>query len=149
MKQASLLAEENVKRGGGPFGAVIVRDGQVLSTGVNTVTLTNDPTAHAEVNAIRAACKAVGNFNLAGAVVYSSCEPCPMCLSALYWAGVARIYYGNTQEDAEAINFSDRFIYQQLEKPKIDRAIPLIHIENSGAIKAFEDWAAKADKVEY
>ncbi len=149
MRQAAELARENVKRGGGPFGAVIVCDGKVLSTGVNTVTLNNDPTAHAEVNAIRAACKAAGSFNLAGAVVYSSCEPCPMCLSALYWAGVSRIYYGNTQEDAAAINFSDKFIYQQLDKPKTDRAIPMIHIANSGAIKAFEDWANKADKIEY
>lgn len=149
MEMAAGLAEENIKHGGGPFGAVIVMGDKVVSTGVNTVTLNNDPTAHAEVNAIRNACRGLGTFSLKGAVVYSSCEPCPMCLSALYWAGVSRIYYGNTQEDAEAINFSDRFIYQQLDKPKDLRAIPMIHVVNSGAIRAFEQWAAKPDKVEY
>ena len=149
MAMAAKLAEENVKNGGGPFGCVIVRDGEVVATGVNTVTRTDDPTAHAEVNAIREACRRGKTFNLAGCTVYSSCEPCPMCFSALYWAGVSRVYYGNTQEDAEAINFSDRFIYQQLEKPAVDRAIPFIHVADSGAIKAFEDWAAKPDKVEY
>ncbi|MDE6491334.1 MAG: nucleoside deaminase [Muribaculaceae bacterium] len=149
MDMASELAENNVKNGGGPFGAVVVRDGQVIATGVNSVTRDNDPTAHAEVNAIRAACSGEATFNLSGCVVYSSCEPCPMCLSALYWAGVSRIYYGNTQEDAEAINFSDRFIYQQLDKPKADRAIPMIRIEGSRAIRAFEQWASKTDKVPY
>ncbi len=150
MKMAARLAEENITRGGGPFGAVIVdREGRVVSTGVNTVTLQNDPTAHAEVNAIRSACRKEETFSLAGCTVYSSCEPCPMCLSALYWAGVARIFYGNTQEDAEAINFSDRFIYQELDKPKSARSLPMIHIANSGAIRAFEQWAAKPDKVEY
>lgn len=150
MKMAARLAEENITRGGGPFGAVIVdREGRVVSTGVNTVTLQNDPTAHAEVNAIRSACRKEETFSLAGCTVYSSCEPCPMCLSALYWAGVARVFYGNTQEDAEAINFSDRFIYQELDKPKSVRSLPMIHIANSGAIRAFEQWAAKPDKVEY
>lgn len=150
MKMAARLAEENITRGGGPFGAVIVdREGRVVSTGVNTVTLQNDPTAHAEVNAIRSACRKEETFSLAGCTVYSSCEPCPMCLSALYWAGVARIFYGNTQEDAEAINFSDRFIYQELDKPKSARSLPMIHIANSSAIRAFEQWAAKPDKVEY
>ncbi len=149
MKMAATLAEDNVRAGGGPFGCVITRDGKVVSTGVNTVTLTNDPTAHAEVNAIRNACRDEKTFNLGGCVVYSSCEPCPMCFSALYWAGVSRVYYGNTKEDADAINFSDSFIYRQLEKPSVERAIPFIHVEGSGAIKAFEDWAAKPDKVEY
>lgn len=146
---ASRLAEENVRRGGGPFGAVIVRDGKVVATGVNTVTLTNDPTAHAEVNAIRNACQEGQTFSLSGCVVYSSCEPCPMCLSALYWAGVERIYYGNTQDDADAINFSDRFIYRELEKPKAERAIPCIRVDHTRAGEAFRMWTEKEDKIEY
>lgn len=149
MEMAARLAEENVDRGGGPFGAVIVRDGEIISTGVNTVTIVNDPTAHAEVNAIRAACRKEETFSLKGCTVYSSCEPCPMCLSALYWAGVSRIFYGNTQEDADSINFSDKFLYRELAKPKIERAIPCVHIDNSFTIKAFEKWAAKEDKVAY
>lgn len=149
MKMAADLAEKNIDNGGGPFGAVIVRDGKVISTGVNTVTLSNDPTAHAEVNAIRNACRDLSTFSLKGCTVYSSCEPCPMCLSALYWAGVSRIYYGNTQEDADAIDFSDRFIYRELEKPKIDRAIPIIHLDNDYTIRAFEKWASKTDKIKY
>jgi tRNA(Arg) A34 adenosine deaminase TadA len=149
MDMACALAEDNVRAGGGPFGAVIVRNGKVVATGVNTVTRTNDPTAHAEVNAIRTACHEGATFNLAGCTVYSSCEPCPMCLSALYWAGVSRIYYGNTQNDAEAIDFSDRFIYQQLAKPKADRSIPLIHLEMARNIRAFDMWANKPDKIKY
>lgn len=149
MKMAADLAEENIDRGGGPFGAVIVRDGEIVSTGVNTVTLTNDPTAHAEVNAIRSACACQKTFSLKGCTVYSSCEPCPMCLSALYWAGVSRIYYGNTQDDADSINFSDRFIYRELDKPKPERAIPCIHMDNDYTIRAFRKWADKPDKVEY
>lgn len=149
MEMAARIAEENVDRGGGPFGAVIVRDGEVIATGANSVTLTNDPTAHAEVNAIREACRKLNDFSLRGCVVYSSCEPCPMCLSALYWAGVSRIYYGNTQDDADAIDFSDKFIYRELERPKIQRAIPCIHIKNASTIKAFERWAGKADKTVY
>lgn len=149
MEMAAKLAEENVLRGGGPFGAVIVKDGEIVATGANSVTLTNDPTAHAEVNAIRKACKENNTFNLAGCVIYSSCEPCPMCLSALYWAGVSRIYYGNTQADADHINFSDQFIYQELDKPKVDRALPCIHMPNPFTIKAFEMWEQKEDKVEY
>lgn len=149
MTMAAELAERNIDEGGGPFGAVIVRDGEVIATGVNRVTASNDPTAHAEVNAIRNACSKEQTFNLSGCVVYTSCEPCPMCLSALYWAGVSRIYYGNTQDDADAINFSDRFIYQELEKPKIERMIPCIKMDSSRTIKAFEKWTQKEDKVEY
>ena len=149
MEMAARISEENVDRGGGPFGAVIVRDGEVIATGVNTVTLTNDPTAHAEVNAIREACKKGNTFSLKGCTVYSSCEPCPMCLSALYWAGVSRIIYGNTQRDADRIHFSDEFIYRELAKPKVQRAIPCVHMGNRFTIKAFEKWATKADKVAY
>jgi len=149
MEMAAKLAEDNVDRGGGPFGAVIVRDGKIISTGVNTVTIDNDPTAHAEVNAIREACRKEGTFSLKGCTVYSSCEPCPMCLSALYWAGVSRIFFGNTQKDADRINFSDEFLYKELARPRVQRAIPCIHMENSFTIRAFEKWAEKADKVAY
>ena len=127
---------ESVDAGGGPFGAV-------------TVTIDNDPTAHAEVNAIREACKKIGSFKLDGCRIYSSCEPCPMCLSALYWAGVAAIYYGNTKEDAAAIDFSDKFIYDELDLPKSERAIPCIRIADSGAIEAFRAWERKSDKTAY
>lgn len=115
MRMAIDLSVENIDNGGGPFGAVIVRDGEVIATGVNRVVPNNDPTAHAEVNAIRNACQKLDTFQLEGCTVYSSCEPCPMCLSALYWAGVKRICYGNTKADAKAIDFDDSFIYDQLD----------------------------------
>ena len=149
MKMACDLANENIDRGGGPFGAVIVRDGEVLAVGCNSVTLDNDPTAHAEVNAIRKACSLTRSFKLDDCVVYSSCEPCPMCLSALYWAGVRCIYYGNTAADADHINFGDDFIYKEIEKPHLERSIPCIHMEGTDAIEAFNKWAAKDDKVAY
>ena len=149
MNMAAELAEKNIDEGGGPFGAVIVRDGEIVATGVNRVTASNDPTAHAEVNAIRNACSKEQTFNLSGCVIYSSCEPCPMCLSALYWAGVSKIYYGCNQDDAEAINFSDSFIYRELDKPKAERMIPCVKMDSSRTIKAFEKWAAKEDKIEY
>lgn len=146
---AARLSSENIDNGGGPFGAVIVRDGEVVATGVNRVTAENDPTAHAEVKAIREACRRLGTFSLSGCDVYSSCEPCPMCLSALYWAGVRKIYFGNTKEDADAIDFSDKFIYEQLEKPLRRRAVPQVHVASEAALAAFEKWAAKADKIKY
>lgn len=149
MDLAAQLSSENIDKGGGPFGAVIVRDGEIIATGVNQVTLSNDPTAHAEVNAIRNACAAVGNFKLPGCVVYSSCEPCPMCLSALYWAGVKKIFFGNTKEDAASIDFSDKFIYDEIGLSPRRRTIPGINVDNSETIKAFEKWASKTDKIEY
>ena len=149
MKMACDLAYENIDRGGGPFGAVIVKEGEVIAAAGNSVTLDNDPTAHAEVNAIRKACSLTRNFKLDGCVVYCSCEPCPMCLSALYWAGVSRIYYGNTAADADRINFGDDFIYKEIEKPHLERAIPCIHIENTSAIDSFNKWTAKEDKIKY
>ncbi|MBQ0115558.1 MAG: nucleoside deaminase [Bacteroidales bacterium] len=149
LKMACDIASANIDRGGGPFGAVIVKNGEIVSTGGNTVTLDNDPTAHAEVNAIRMACKSRKNFKLEGCVIYSSCEPCPMCLSALYWAGVSRIYYGNTQNDARNINFDDNFIYQEIEKPHLLRSIPCVHIEDPYSIEHFKKWAEKTDKIEY
>ena len=149
MDLAARLSAENVDRGGGPFGAVIVRDDEIVATGVNSVTLSNDPTAHAEVSAIRAACLKLDTFQLSGCIVYSSCEPCPMCLSALYWAGVKKIFYGNTKEDAAAIGFSDQFIYEEMERRPAERHVPGIHVEGTDAIRAFEKWASKPDKVKY
>lgn len=149
IKMACDIASQNIDRGGGPFGAVIVKDGQILATGANSVTLANDPTAHAEVNAIRQACKLASNFKLEGCTIYCSCEPCPMCLSAIYWAGVSRIFYANTQNDAAAIHFDDHFIYEEIDKPQLRRSIPCIHVQDPAAINHFRKWANKADKVEY
>ena len=149
MQQAIDLSIENVKNGGGPFGAVIVENGKIIATGVNRVTASNDPTAHAEVNAIRAACQQKANFKLTGCSIYTSCEPCPMCLAAIYWAGISHIYYGNTKQDAEGINFGDKFIYDEIERPLSKRSIPTRMIMRKQALQAFRDWAAKSDKTEY
>lgn len=149
MELAAQLSIDNIDEGGGPFGAVIVRDGEVIATGVNSVTRNNDPTAHAEVSAIRNACAKLGTFQLHDCIVYSSCEPCPMCLSALYWAGVKKIFYGNTKEDADAIDFSDKFIYEELDREPTDRHVPGIHVGSRNTIRAFEKWAAKPDKIKY
>lgn len=149
MDMAAQLSYDNIDAGGGPFGAVIVRDDEVVATGVNSVTLDNDPTAHAEVNAIRHACRKLKSFQLTGCTVYSSCEPCPMCLSALYWAGVKKIYFGNTKEDAAAIDFSDNFIYEEMAKEREKRELRAIHVDNSETIKAFQKWAQTADKIKY
>ena len=149
MQMAIDLSIENVANGGGPFGAVIVRDGEVIATGTNRVTASCDPTAHAEVNAIRNACAKVGDFKLNGCTIYSSCEPCPMCLSAIYWAGIERIYYGNTKEDAKAINFDDSFIYEQIALPYSQRAIPTQNLMRESALKGFRLWSEKEDKILY
>ena len=149
MEMAIGLSEDNIDKGGGPFGAVIVRDGEVIAAGANRVVPNNDPTAHAEVMAIRSACEKLGTYQLTDCTVYSSCEPCPMCLSALYWAGVKRICYGNTKDDAKAINFDDSFIYDQLELNYADRSIQCDHFMRAEAIRAFKKWAEKEDKVEY
>ena len=146
---AAELSIENIDNGGGPFGAVIVRDGEIVSTGVNTVTNDNDPTAHAEINAIRHACKKLQTFQLSGCVIYSSCEPCPMCLSALYWAGVGKIYFGNTKEDAEAIDFSDKFIYDELKRPREERKLSTVKVDDRKTILAFEKWGSDPDKIKY
>ena len=149
MQMAIELSVENVANGGGPFGAVIVRNGEVVATGTNRVTANNDPTAHAEVSAIRAACSKERNFKLEGCTCYTSCEPCPMCLSALYWAGVSRIIYGNTKEDAKAINFDDSFIYDEIAKPYAQRAIPCQNFMREEALEGFRAWSEKEDKIEY
>ena len=149
MRQAIDLSIENVANGGGPFGAVIVRDDKLVATGVNRVTANNDPTAHAEVSAIRAACQKEGSFMLKGCTIYTSCEPCPMCLSAIYWAGISHICYANTKQDAEDINFGDKFIYEEIERPINQRTIPTEHFMRDEALQAFRDWEAKTDKIEY
>ena len=149
MQLAIDLSIDNVANGGGPFGAVIVRDGEIIATGTNRVTANCDPTAHAEVNAIRAACSKLGEFKLARCTIYSSCEPCPMCLSALYWAGVERILYGNTKEDAKAIAFDDSFIYEQIALDHESRSIPCINFMRDKALKGFAAWSEKEDKIPY
>lgn len=149
MQEAIDLSIENVKNGGGPFGAVIVKDGKVVATGVNRVTANNDPTAHAEVSAIRNACSKLNNFKLEGCTIYTSCEPCPMCLSAIYWAGIDKIYYGNNAHDADHIGFGDQFIYDEIDKPKNRRTIPAEPLMREEALQAFRDWENKTDKVEY
>lgn len=134
---------------GGPFGAVIAKDGEIIAKGWNKVTSTNDPTAHAEVTVIREACKKLGTFDLTGCELYTSCEPCPMCLSASYWAGIKKIYYGNTRKDAADINFDDDFIYKEIPLPMSERTIPMEQVDREEAIKAFEEWSKKNDKIEY
>ena len=149
MEMAINLSIENIDTGGGPFGAVIVKDGEIVATGTNRVVPNSDPTAHAEVMAIRNACAKLGTFQLTGCTVYSSCEPCPVCLSAFYWAGVSRICYGNTKDDAKAINFDDSFIYDQLDLKYEERSIKCEHFMRSAALRAFRKWDEKEDKVEY
>lgn len=149
MRMAIKLSQDSVERGGGPFGAVIVRNGEVLAVGSNGVTLHNDPTAHAEVTAIREACKVAANFKLDDCVIYSSCEPCPMCLSAIYWAGIKKVYFANTRDDAKAIGFDDSFIYDQIPLAPAKRTIPSQELLRCEAVKVFEMWEEKEDKTEY
>lgn len=149
MREAIRLADESVKRGGGPFGAVIVRNGEIIAGSSNSVTIDNDPTAHAEVNTIREACRKLGTFDLSDCVIYTSCEPCPMCLGAIHWAHLQCIYYGNTKTDAAAIDFDDDFIYQELAKPLDRRSIPMINLLHEEALHSFQLWTEKTDKTEY
>lgn len=149
MREAIRLSIENVADGGGPFGAVIARGGEIIATGVNRVTAANDPTAHAEVSAIRRAAEALGTFNLSGCEIFTSCEPCPMCLGAIYWARLDKVYYANTKADAKAIGFDDSFIYDELALPRDRRRLPSVPMMRNEAIQAFELWQAKDDKVEY
>ena len=149
MRKAITLSEENVAAGGGPFGAVIARNGEIIATGTNRVTPDCDPTAHAEVSAIRAAAQKLGTFDLSGCEIYTSCEPCPMCLGAIYWARLDRMYYGNDKQDAARIGFDDAFIYQELEKDLVQRRLHSERLLSKEAIRAFEAWMAKPDKTEY
>ena len=149
MRKAIELSIENIHNGGGPFGAVIVKDGEIIATGVNRVTASCDPTAHAEVSAIRAAASKLGSFNLSGCEIYTSCEPCPMCLGAIYWAHLDKIYYGNNKTDAKNIGFDDSFISDELELKPENRKLPSEILLHNEAIKAFEEWRDKEDKIEY
>jgi len=150
MARAIQLSLESVQSGsGGPFGAVIVRNGDIIAEGVNQVTSRNDPTAHAEVLAIRRACSKLGTFELTDCELYSSCEPCPMCFGAVYWARLARIYYANSAADAAAIGFDDSLIYAELKVPRADRSIPAVQMMREEALAAFRAWAEKPDKIPY
>jgi guanine deaminase len=150
LRRAIELAIQNVETGrGGPFAAVIVRDGKIVGEGVNTVTTGNDPTAHGEVNAIRAACTALGTFTLAGCELYTSCEPCPMCLAASYWARLDAIYYGSSAADAAKAGFDDAFLYEEFRKSQPARALPATQLLAQEAWAAFAAWIASAGKIEY
>ena len=149
MREAIRLANESVKRGGGPFGAVIVKDGEIVAKSANSVTIDNDPTAHAEVNTTRKASRRLGTFDLSGCTIYTSCEPCPMCLGAIYWSHIDHIFYGNTRKDAASIDFADDFIYEELAKPMERRSVPFVQILGDEAGETFRLWREKADKTEY
>lgn len=150
MRRAIRLAQEGIDRNaGGPFGAVIVKDGEIVGEGHNRVTSTNDPTAHAEIVAIRDACARLESFQLDGCVIYTSCEPCPMCLGAIYWARPARVFYAATREDAADIGFDDQFIYEELEKNFEHRQMKLVNLMRDEGLAVFENWANKLDKTKY
>lgn len=150
MREAIRLATENVTEGlGGPFGCVIVRDGEIIARGANQVTATLDPTAHAEVVAIRKACSALNDFQLSGCDVYTSCEPCPMCLAALYWSRCRTIYFGNTAKDAADAGFDDSFLYEEVKRPMDQREIPIRRLLGEAAMESFDAWRASAKRIDY
>jgi len=149
MRAVNLSLEKMRSNEGGPFGAVITRNGEVISEGWNQVTSSNDPTAHAEVMAIRKACEKLGTFSLEGCEIYSSCEPCPMCLSAIYWARLDRLYFANSRDDAKAIGFDDAHIYEEVGKPVHERVITTVHMHLPEAAAVFAEWHDKVDKIEY
>ena len=149
MKRAIELSIKSVNNGGGPFGCVIVKDEKIISEGSNKVTSSNDPTAHGEIVAIREACKSINNFSLNGCELYSTCEPCPMCLAAIYWARIDKVYYANTRKDAQKIGFDDSLIYSEFQKNIDKRKIPMIQMLRNEALKAFDLWDKKIDKVKY
>lgn len=150
MRVAIALAQKNVDQTlGGPFGAVVVKDGKIIAKSANKVALTNDPTAHAEVAAIRIASKKLNSFDLSDCVIYTSCEPCPMCLGAIYWSRIAEVYYANTKLDAAEIGFDDKFIYDELELPAEKRKLSIVRMLQDEAILAFKKWKVSPEKVEY
>ena len=150
MREAIRLSISNMQAGrGGPFGAVVVKDGQIIARGFNQVTSTHDPTCHAEVDAIRKACKELGTFQLDGCDLYTSCEPCPMCLGAIYWARPARVFYGNTKADAAAIGFDDQFIYEELDRPMEARQLPMTQLLRDEALAGFRAWTELEGRTEY
>lgn len=150
MRRAIELARKGMETGaGGPFGAVVVKNGEIVGEGSNLVTSTNDPTAHAEITAIRRACQNLSSFQLDDCIIYTSCEPCPMCLGAIYWARPAKMFYAATHKDAAKIGFDDQFIYEEIEKPIDERKIESINFLREEGIKVFDLWAGKSDKIEY
>ncbi len=149
MKRAIELSSNNIKTGGGPFGAVIVKNGKIIGEGWNKVTSANDPTAHAEVEAIREACKNLKTYDLSGAEIYTSCEPCPMCLSAIYWARLSKIFFANSKKDAAAIAFDDAFIYTEICKPLAERKISMVQMMQPEAAEVFKSWKISDKKVPY
>ena len=149
MLRAIELSEESVRNGGGPFGALIAKNGEIIAEGSNKVTINNDPTAHAEVCAIRNACEKLNTFELTDCEIYTSCEPCPMCLGAIYRARPKAIYYANTRKDAADIGFDDDFLYEELKKKLEERTLPIHQLGRENAIKVFEEWTKKSDKIEY
>ena len=149
MQRAIELSIESINSGGGPFGSVIVKDGKIISEGMNRVTVNNDPTAHGEITAIREACKKLNTFDLSGYELYSNCEPCPMCLSAIYWSHIDKVYYANTRDDAHNIDFLDPIIYTELQKNDEDKKIKMTQIMREEGLKAFEIWDKKTDKIKY
>lgn len=150
MKEAIRLSIANVEEGkGGPFGAIVVFEGKIIARGTNCVTADNDPTAHAEVVAIREACKKLNTFQLTGCEIYTSCEPCPMCLGAIYWARPDKLYYANSKEDAAAIQFDDQFIYEEIAKPVTERKLFTQQILREEALEAFKKWSESPNKMEY
>ena len=150
MARAIALSLENVGSGrGGPFAAVVVKEGEIVAESANCVTVTNDPTAHAEMMAIREACKKLGSFELEDCEIYTSCEPCPMCLGAIYWARPARVYFANTAADAAKAGFDDAFIYQEMARPHSQRKIPMIQMMRDEALAAIRAWEEKPDKISY
>ena len=149
MQRAIELSIESINSGGGPFGSVIVKDEKIISEGMNRVTVDNDPTSHGEIVAIRNACKKLNTFNLSDCSLYSSCEPCPMCMSAIYWSRIGKVYYGNNRDDAKKIEFDDSFIYSEISKTNKDRSVLMEQILRDEALKAFEIWNKKTDKTKY
>ena len=149
MLRAIELSIKSAETIGGPFGCVIVKDNNIISEGSNKVTSTNDPTAHGEIVAIREACVKLSTFNLSGCELYSTCEPCPMCLSAIYWSHIDKIFYANTRDDAKNIDFDDSFIYSEISKKIDDRKIQMIQLHRDEALKAFKIWDEKVDKIKY
>ncbi len=149
MRQVIALAEENVRSGGGPFAALVVRNGTVIARGANRVTATNDPTAHAEVSAIREACRMLGTFQLTGCDIYTSCEPCPMCLGAIYWGRPAHVFYASTRDDAAAAGFDDSLIYRELDLAPERRKIPMTQVLRDEAARVFQAWKDTTSKTPY
>ena len=150
MQRAIDLAKEGIdSNSGGPFGAVVVKNNEIIAEGFNKVTSTNDPTAHAEIVAIKEACKKLGSFQLEDCIIYTSCEPCPMCLGAIYWARPKKVFYACNREDAAMIDFDDQFIYDEIERPIENRQITFENIMRNNAIKVFKNWQDKSDKIEY